>query len=130
MNLPECKEIKQLLLKCSRGLKLTGKTRDVVAKSFEKITDVPHSKKLIQVLSILETIADNKEYEPLSSNGFVHAYDYDDKNRIKIIFEYTFNHYEDKITIEKMASLLNMTKESFCRYFKSKTQKTYVQFLM
>jgi len=130
LNLPECKDIKDLFAKSSRALKLTGKTKVCVANAIEKITNLPHSKKLIQVLSILETIAESKEYKPLSSNGFVQAYDHNDQNRIKTIFEYTFNHYDEKISIDKVASLLNMTRQSFCRYFKSKTKKTYVQFLM
>ncbi|MES1223584.1 MAG: AraC family transcriptional regulator, partial [Bacteroidota bacterium] len=66
----------------------------------------------------------------LSSKGFMQSPGDTDKERIKTVFEYTFNHYNEKITIDDLAALLNMTRESFCRYFKSKTKKTYVQFLM
>jgi hypothetical protein len=130
LNLPECKEIKRLFANSCRGLKLTGKTKFLAANAIEKIIGLPKSGRLIHILSILETIAESKEYKPLSSNGFIQAYDHNDKERIKTIFEYTFNNYDEKITIDEMAALLNMAKESFCRYFKSKTNKTYMRFLM
>ena len=53
-----------------------------------------------------------------------------DKEKIKLVFKYTFNHYYEKILLEQVASLLNMTKQSFCSYFKNRTNKTYIQFLM
>ncbi|MES2277211.1 MAG: AraC family transcriptional regulator [Bacteroidota bacterium] len=46
------------------------------------------------------------------------------------IFEYTFNNYHKKVVLEDVAGIINMGKHSFCRYFKSKTKKTYIQFLM
>ena len=130
LNLPECKEIKQLFAKSCRGLKLIGRTRDSVAKYMEGMLCLPYGKKLVQFLAILEEIGDSKEYITLSSNGFVQEHSDVDRNRIKPVLEYTFTSYNEKITIDKVASILHMTRQSFCRYFKSKTNKTYLQFLM
>lgn len=130
LALPECKEIKQLLAHCTRALKLTGKTRLQAGKAIEKITELSHGKKLIHLLSILDLIGQSKEYVPLSSAGFMPAGVDNDNSRVRVIFEYTFSHYDEKITIDKVASLINMARQSFCRYFKSKTNKTYLGFLM
>lgn len=53
-----------------------------------------------------------------------------DRQRIKLVFDYTFNRYSDKITIDEVAGMLHLTRQSFCRYFKSRTNKTYIRFLM
>lgn len=129
-NMPEAKEIKELLLKCNYGLKLIGKTKNSLSGTLNKMLVATPGKKLVYLLSMLEQIAESKEYIPLSSKGFMQSNPNTDKDRIKLVFEYTFNHYNEKISIDRVAALLNMTRQSFCRYFKNKTKKTYIQFLM
>jgi AraC-like DNA-binding protein len=129
-NLPELLEIKKLLSKCNNGLKLLGKTKTHIGAMIQKMATASPGRKLVYLLTILEEIAESGEYVTLSSKGFSQSVNETNKDRIKLIFEYTFNHYSEKITIDKVASLLNMTRQSFCRYFKNKTKKTYIQFLM
>ncbi|MEO5889963.1 MAG: AraC family transcriptional regulator [Ferruginibacter sp.] len=129
-NMPETKQIKELLSKCNCGLKLIGKTRKSLSALFDKILSASPGKRLVYLLSMLEDIAENKEYVPLSSKGFTQSPADSGKDRIKLVFDYTFNHYSEKISLDQVAGLLNMTRQSFCRYFKSATNKTYIQFLM
>ena len=37
--------------------------------------------------------------------------------------------YEKKIELNEIASMSNMTKEAFCRYFKKATNYTFIEFL-
>ncbi|MGC4036690.1 MAG: AraC family transcriptional regulator [Chitinophagaceae bacterium] len=129
-EMPETRAIKSLLSKSNKGLRLTGKPKATIAKMMDKIAEATPGRRLLVLLSMLEEIAETKEYNELSSKGFMQTSADPDKERIKTIFDYTFNHYNEKITIDQLASLMNMTRESFCRYFKSKTKKTYIQFLM
>lgn len=129
-NLPEIGPIVKLLQLSKLGLRLKGATRKKVAKIAEEmLTDTP-ARKLINLLSALELIAASKEYELISSSGFNPEVNRVDQNRITTVFEHTFNNYHRKIVLEDVANIINMGKHSFCRYFKSKTQKTYIQFLM
>jgi AraC-like DNA-binding protein len=130
LDLPEAKQIKELLTKCSCGIKLTGKIRDRVAGTIEKMLTLTPGKKLVHLLSMLEEIAEIKNHQLLSSKGFMQLPGDRDRDRIKLVFDFTFSHYHQKITIDTVAALLNMTPQSFCRFFKSRTKKTYIQFLM
>lgn len=130
LNIPETKTIKELLTKCNCGLQLSGNLKNNIAASIEKILSESPSKKLIYLLTVLDEISDSKEYTKISSTGFVRSTTDTNNDRIKLIFEYTFNHYSEKITLNQVAALLNMTIQSFCRYFKKNTKKTYIQFLM
>jgi AraC-like DNA-binding protein len=130
LNMPETKAIQQLFSNCNCGLKLNGKTKNELPSIIEKMMTSSPGKKLVYLLYILEEIAEKKEYIQLSSPGFIQSPGNLDNERIKIIFEYSFNHYNEQITLKKVASLLNMTTQSFCRYFKNKTKKTYIRFLM
>lgn len=130
LNLPENKVIKDIITKCGRGLQLKGKIKNKVGSTIEKMLTSSPAKKMTYLLSVLADIAESRDFSMLCSPGFLQTTADADKDRIKLIFEYTFTHYSEKITIEELASLLHMTRQSFCRYFKSKTKKTYVQFLM
>ncbi len=130
LDMPEARQIKDLLSKANAGLKLTGKTKNEIPVLMEKMLAATPGKKLVYLLAALEEIAENKDYQPLSSKGFLPSPVDTDRERIKQVFEYTFNHFSSKISIGSVAGLLNMTRQSFCRYFKNKTQKTYVRFLM
>jgi AraC-like DNA-binding protein len=130
LDMPEARQIKELLAKANAGLKLTGKTKKEIPVLMEKMVAASPGKKLVYLLAALEEIAENKDYQTLSSKGFLPSPVDTDRERIKQVFEYTFNHFSGKISIGSVAALLNMTRQSFCRYFKNKTQKTYVRFLM
>jgi AraC-like DNA-binding protein len=130
LNLPEINPIVKLLNTSKLGLRLKGATRKKVAKMAEDMLHDTPSRKLISLLSALELIAASKEYELVSSNGFNPSVNGVDQSRINTIFEYTFNNYHQKIVLEDVAGIINMGKHSFCRYFKAKTKKTYIQFLM
>jgi transcriptional regulator GlxA family with amidase domain len=53
-----------------------------------------------------------------------------EKDRINDIYEYSLRNFKGKIQLEEIASIANISPNSFCRYFKSRTRKTYSQFLI
>lgn len=45
------------------------------------------------------------------------------------VFEYIMNYFDQDITLKAVSEVANMTKNAFCKYFKKRTNKTYIQFL-
>ncbi len=129
-EMPETREIKTLLTKCNRGLKLTGKIKKTLSMLIENMLTAAPGKKLIYLLTALEEIAASKALKQLSSAGFIQLPGNIENDKIRLVFDHTFTHYNEKILLDEVAALLNMTRQSFCRYFKNKTKKTYIQFLM
>lgn len=130
LNLPEAKFMRHVVEASKLGLRITGDTRKKVAKIAEDMLNESPAKRMIHLLSALEIISSTQEYETISSNGFFHEVNNLDKSRINKIFEYTFNNFQRKILVEDVAALIAMGKHSFCRYFKAKTKKTYLDFLI
>lgn len=130
LTLPEMSGISRLFETARQGLRIKGETRKRVARIAEEMLISSPVKRLILLLSALELIAGSREYETISSSGFFHESNLVDKSRINKIFEYTFNNFHKKIMIEDVAALIAMGKHSFCRYFKAKTRKTYLDFLI
>ena len=48
---------------------------------------------------------------------------------MRTIFEFTIENAHQIIKLEDIANVANMTKNAFCKYFKKRTNKTYVSFL-
>ena len=46
------------------------------------------------------------------------------------IFEFTLQNFDNTITLNQVADVANMTPNAFCRYFKQRTNKTYINFLL
>jgi len=50
-------------------------------------------------------------------------------NSMKIVMDYISDHYAESITLEKLAHLAGMSPKYFCRYFRSMTGRTPIDYL-
>jgi len=128
-DLPEMKHIRDLFERARQGIKIKGKTRDLVQTKMEAILQVTGVKRIEYLLNLLELIASSTTCEILSSSGFTKTYNLTNTDKINDIYVYTFNHFKSRITIKDIAEQVNLSPHSFCRYFKTRTLKTYWQFL-
>ncbi|RCH55865.1 AraC family transcriptional regulator [Mucilaginibacter hurinus] len=128
-ELPEMKNIRELLERAKLGIKIKGKTRLLIQKKLEDIMHVNGIKRIEYLLIMLELIATSTSCSTLSSSGFSKTYNMNNTDKINDIYVYTFNNFKTKITVKEVASKVNLSPHSFCRYFKTRTLKTYGQFL-
>ncbi|GAA4316570.1 AraC family transcriptional regulator [Mucilaginibacter gynuensis] len=128
LNLPENRCIKQVLEAAGRGLQIHGETAERVACIMEKLV---HSHGPMRILLLIEALIEisGNEKAWLSSAGFRPVFDEADKARINLIYAYSFAHFREKIALDTIADVASVRPQSFCRYFKSKTSKTYSQFI-
>jgi AraC-like DNA-binding protein len=130
LNLPENKLIKTTLEKAKRGIQITGRIKDKVGSLLEDALFSEGSKRIILLIEIL-TIISKGEQTILSSVGFKSNLDEIDDERISRIYEYSLaNFNKSKISLKEIATIAHMSENSFCRYFKARTRKTYMQFLI
>jgi AraC-like DNA-binding protein len=130
MDLPENNNIKGVLEKAKRGLQITGKAQKKVADLLEQLIQADGPKRIILLIDALSAIADCPQAAPLSSIGFKPDLADAENDRINAIYEYSIKNFKRKIQLEEIAEVANISPNSFCRYFKSRTRKTYSQFLI
>jgi AraC-like DNA-binding protein len=130
LHLPEIINIRTMLERGRRGLMIPGATAKELAKLLEQLIDADGTQRLILLLKALSTIANCKEVSTLSSIGFKPDLMENEKDRINDIYEYSIKNFKEKIQLEEIAAVANISPNSFCRYFKSRTRKTYSQFLI
>jgi AraC-like DNA-binding protein len=132
IDLPENFSIKNMFEKSKRGLLLKGNTRNKVAILMEKIKISEGTYRLIYLLEslLIISIGNNEEVLPLASIGFEHQSSDYEHERINKIYDYSFKNFKERIPLETIAAEIGLAPSSFCRYFKSKTGKSYTDFIL
>ncbi|HEY5408376.1 MAG TPA: AraC family transcriptional regulator [Ginsengibacter sp.] len=129
-DLPELNHIKKVFIRAQQGVFIRcGKDHETISTLVKKVVSSSGFNRLTLFLKTLDAIANTEDYELLSSPGYTSSVNLADTERINIVMDFVMNHYSEEVKIEKIATLTNLTTASFCRYFKSKTHKTFSQFL-
>ena len=140
-QLPEMSAIQAVMDKARRGLSIKGNTKDQIIHWIQKLSNQAFVNRLLCLLQILDLIAQSEELEYLSSIEFDPVETFGEPARsvnqaggspnqiLNQIFQHVMDHYEEPIYLEPIAKSVNMSVSTFCRYFKLRTQKTFIQFV-
>jgi AraC-like DNA-binding protein len=129
LNLPENKIIKQTLEKAKRGIQIGGTVRLEIAAVLEQLLQSEGTKRIILLLDALDKIGCSGQTKLLSSMGFKHNFEESENDRIHAIYDFSLANFRRKIETREVAEIAHVSINYFCRYFKSRTRKTYSQFI-
>ncbi|HLR32893.1 MAG TPA: hypothetical protein VK074_10405, partial [Fodinibius sp.] len=131
LNLSEIRQVKTLLEDASQGLRIKIRDNFEIIEKFRYLNSVsPDSpKKIAAFISVLCTIAEDMDYNYLCSPGYVETFQTTKDERLANILEYIMSNFKNEITLNEVAKIACMTETSFCRYFKQKTRKNFIQLL-
>jgi len=128
-QLEEMKSLQQFLKNSSGGFRITGKKKKLLAEKINSIATVAGIDRLIIFLEILKELSSRKEMQPLSKPIIQRNIKTYDGSRLNKVIEFTFKEFQRTITLKEVSTLANLTPEAFCKYFKTRTRKTYINFL-
>ena len=128
-HLPESKNILKLIQLSQRGIKLTGKIRNEVSSLMRSISISDGFNRITLLLLILETIASQKDYQFLASSIVQNTINESDSERLNKVYKYVINNFNQEIPLQKAAEIASLSTPAFCRYFKKRTNKTFIKFL-
>ena len=129
IRLPEMSNIRQLIERSRRGIKFMGKSRDAIGSFIQQSMDETGVSRIVNLISLLEMMATTDEYELLASIGFTESVNSSDFERFDKVYQYMMKNFRKPIKLEEVASLVGLTPNAFCRYFRGRTKKTFVQYL-
>lgn len=128
-QLPELKSLQTFLRNSSGGYRISGEKKKLVGEMLEQITKADGINKLILFLEILKQLATKKNIESLSKQVTQRNIKTYDGKRLNNVLEFTFHEYHRPVKLEEVAAVANLSVEAFCKYFKTRTRKTYISFL-
>lgn len=127
LALPECEVLKEWLENTRHCMKINPADSIEIGAAIERAAESWGFDKILHFMKILHLCV-NTEFTLLAPNA-KKVYNESETKTLDKILQFTFSNFKQEVTINKIADLACMSPASFCRYFKSKTQKTYIQFL-
>lgn len=129
-HISEMRPVRDLLKRAERGILFKGDEAINLSKSIlSAYDDVQPHKKMISFINILHELAGAKDYELLSSAGYLEEGRNFDLERLNEVIDYIMLHYRESVSLEEAARRAHMSVPAFCRYFKKRTNKTFIEFI-
>jgi AraC-like DNA-binding protein len=126
---PEMFDIKSFLKNSERGLDLTGTLGTEMVRDLNELLGLTGFEGISKLLNILHKLSVTNDYQYISSSNYTNTHKISETERMRIVHEYVLKHFKENINLSTVASLSNMTEAAFCRYFKSRTNKTFSDFV-
>ncbi len=124
----EMKPIGRLIHRAKFGIKFLSVSDDVLDK-IKTMTTLSSFERTINLLTILNTLTLNNDYEILSSEGYIKTFNKTKNVTLDNTYEYIFENFNKPISLEDVANVAKMNPSSFSRYFKRINRKTFSTYL-
>ena len=121
--------IKKLFKKSARGLEFYGECKDLVIRMMKELTLMNGLASLIQLLKILQVLANSKAYHYISHTEYNGPVNENETDRMNKVYEYALANFRRKISLPELAEMLCMTSSSFSRYFTMRNNRTFSTFI-
>jgi len=127
-NLPEFEHTQDFFNEVALGLQILSNKKQLYSL-LSQINNLSKYNQFLSFLAIIQLLSDAKK-QSLSSLINLKKYAGNEGKRMSDIFQYTMNNYHNDINLAQVSNIANMTPNAFCRYFKQRTNKTFVNFLI
>lgn len=128
-SLPENLEFSKFLALSSQGIQLYGKTKRVIVDYLFDMLSAKTSERLYILFRIFEALSVTKEYNLLSSPGFIDPYLEIGNSPISIAREYILQNFHKDIRVSDLLEITNMSNPTFCSEFKRSNDMNFKKYL-
>ncbi|WP_375582128.1 AraC family transcriptional regulator [Cyclobacterium xiamenense] len=129
MQKEEFGELTVLLEKAGMGLEILGKTNEELRPLLASLVLKSGLDRIIGLLEILLRVARSAEVKPIVRAGYMNTNKESEKDRMSTVYAFVMDHFQRPVKLEEVAGLINMSSSSFSRYFKSRMNKSFSDFL-
>lgn len=121
--------VKAWLKKSQRGIQFYGKAKAEILALMQQMLQEQDLQQTISFIMLLQKMMATKEYRLLAGTNYVNLYNDKDQSRMDDIFKFIFRHFKRDIPLSEIAAIAGINVHSFCRFFKSRTQKSFTHFV-
>lgn len=126
----EMTALRQLLNQARKGLEWTGYTRRRTETALKNLTQKSVGfERVIGLLNLLNDLSHATDYRHLTSPGYTNTMKPNETDRMQLVHNYVLGHFPDDLSLDTVADLAGMTPPAFCRYFKTRSNKTFSEFV-
>lgn len=128
LDLPECKDVVQLLQLSEKGLSVQGNLKEKLSTHIQSLVRSKGFQRVVELCECLLEMVKRPDFNLLSTQEIGTG---KNKNKEKIdkVFQYSIENFQEPITLKAISAHVGMSIPAFCSYFKRCTKKTYIDFL-
>lgn len=126
---PEMHPIGQLLEESKRGIQYVGTARQRIRTELQELLHLNGLPRILRLLALLDELAHSVEGTPITSYGYVNTHKVSETERMQKVHDYVMQNFRQEIRLTEVASLAGMSEAAFCRYFKTRANKTFTDFV-
>jgi AraC-like DNA-binding protein len=125
----EMSVLNALLKNSSRGLVWSGKTKQHVIDRLLELRNIKGFKRILILLDLLHSLSQSKDYQFITNENYTNLHKLSETERMQKVYEYVSKNFKDTIKLSDIAEKVNMSEAAFCRYFKKRTNRSFVDFV-
>ena len=125
----EFEKVNRMLKNAQFGVAFSTETKKALAADFREIKNLPPFERYLALISILQKLANQTDFQLLNNAVFQQSIFSKDQNRVLRIFEFVEKNYGEVINTQSVADLSNLTLPAFCNYFKKNFGVSFTDFL-
>ncbi|WP_025764441.1 AraC family transcriptional regulator [Dyadobacter tibetensis] len=129
-RVPEMKAAREFIAKSQQGIHIKKDATDQFGTRMADLHDSSGIYRIINLLTIFAELSTAISETKLASFGYMYRYDAVDSERLNNIYHFVLGNFDKEITLDEISNVANLSVNSFCRYFKTKTNKTFSNFLL
>ncbi len=128
-NIPELEKVVNLLKNANNGIWFKGKKTEKVGQTLKKMVALKGLERYIELLKVFQLLLEIEDRENLALPSAMNNTFETDQDQINKIYEYVFNNIQTGIKLKEASALVYKEPGSFCRYFKKKTNQTFMDYV-
>jgi AraC-like DNA-binding protein len=128
-SVKEMEGIKEMIRQASMGIYIYGETRNIIAEKLISLCSKTGFEKLEGLLQIMNLISISPEKNFIIKKDLKKPVG-NHSDRLITVLNYMKDNLQEQISVQQVASVACMTVPSFCRFFKSRTKKTFSEYLI
>ncbi|MEJ2881638.1 AraC family transcriptional regulator [Pedobacter sp. GR22-6] len=128
-NYPHFLKIRKLLEESQHGIYFPEGGSETLIGLLESLPSKAGIDQIITLLQVLHELSEIPSRQVISSPGFERQ-TITESSRIDKIISYLNQHYTRLVPLEEIASFSAMNPSAFCRFFKSKTGKSFKHYIL
>lgn len=130
LGLSENKLLDKLFHASKAGVHLEGQIKANIVGMLAKLENCQSHEQLPYLLLMLNEIAASQQFPNIAGSNNTKPFKKIDEARLSRIYLYTMDNFYKDIKLGDIAGLVHMVPNAFCHYFKSRTGRSYFDFLI
>ena len=128
-SVKEFSGIREIIRQAARGIKLSGETRNTIAGKLLPLSSKSGFEKIEGLLQILHLISVSEDKTFIISKE-IEDNDSPFSDRLINVIKFIKQNLQDQISLKQVSEIACMTEQSFCRFFRNRTGKSFSQYLL